>query len=60
MVNKCNFINFKIKIAQVFDTRRKEAVKSYDCAGFQQTAVTFNDTAEQVMSGSIDNDIRVR
>ncbi|GMT05154.1 hypothetical protein PENTCL1PPCAC_27328, partial [Pristionchus entomophagus] len=44
---------------KVFDTRRKEAVKSYDCNGFQQTAVTFNDTAEQVISGSIDNDIRV-
>ena len=44
---------------KVFDTRVKDAVKSYQCDGFQQTAVTFNDTSEQLIAGGIDNDIRV-
>lgn len=31
-----------------------------DLMHFQVTAVTFNDTAEQVISGGIDNDMKVR
>ena len=44
--------------AKVHDIRMKDAVKTYENK-YQQTAVTFNDTSDQVIVGGIDNDIKV-
>lgn len=38
--------------------RRKAPVKSLQST-YQVTAVTFDDTAQQIFSGGIDNDIKV-
>lgn len=43
---------------KVWDVRRKAPVKSLQST-YQVTAVTFDDTAQQVFSGGIDNDIKV-
>jgi len=43
---------------KVWDSRRRDAVHSFP-SEYQVTAVTFNDTAEQVISGGIDNDLKV-
>lgn len=37
----------------------KDAVKTYENK-YQQTAITFNDTSDQVLVGGIDNDIKAR
>ncbi|MCL4117402.1 UNVERIFIED_CONTAM: hypothetical protein GTU68_035821 [Idotea baltica] len=42
----------------LWDQRKKRPVTSLQNT-FQVTAVTFNDTAEQVISGGIDNDLKV-
>ncbi|KAJ8973181.1 hypothetical protein NQ317_007157 [Molorchus minor] len=42
---------------KIWDTRKKLAVASMNTT-FQTTAVSFNDTAEQVFSGGIDNEIK--
>ncbi|RZF34653.1 hypothetical protein LSTR_LSTR012735 [Laodelphax striatellus] len=44
--------------AKVWDTRKKGHATSLNNT-YQVTAVTFNDTAEQVISGGIDNDVKV-
>ncbi|VDN23008.1 unnamed protein product [Cylicostephanus goldi] len=41
---------------QVHDVRIKDAVKTYENR-FQQLAVTFNDTSDEIFAGSIDGDI---
>lgn len=43
---------------RVWDTRSRHQVHTLNNT-YQVTAVTFNDTAEQVISGGIDNDIKV-
>lgn len=43
---------------RVWDTRKKDAVTKLN-ADYQVTAVSYNDTAEQIFSGGIDNDIKV-
>jgi Prp8 binding protein len=43
----------------MWDTRKREAVTTLQNT-YQLTAVTFNDTSEQVVSGGIDNDLKVR
>ncbi len=43
---------------QLWDSRRKIPVSSLQNT-YQVTAVNFSDTAEQVISGGIDNDIKV-
>ncbi|XP_076043020.1 U5 small nuclear ribonucleoprotein 40 kDa protein [Oratosquilla oratoria] len=42
----------------IWDVRRKKPATTLQHT-FQVTAVTFNDTAEQVISGGIDNDLKV-
>ena len=45
---------------QIHDLRRREPVMSFENVNkFQITAVTFNDTAELVVSGGIDNALKV-
>uniref|UniRef100_A0A914VXZ9 U5 small nuclear ribonucleoprotein 40 kDa protein n=1 Tax=Plectus sambesii TaxID=2011161 RepID=A0A914VXZ9_9BILA len=43
---------------KVWDTRKREAVTTLPNT-YQLTAVTFNDTSEQVISGGIDNDLKI-
>ncbi|XP_018334206.1 U5 small nuclear ribonucleoprotein 40 kDa protein [Agrilus planipennis] len=43
---------------KLWDTRKKNFVNSLN-ASQPVTAVTFNDTAEQIFSGSIDNEVKV-
>lgn len=43
---------------KIWDARKKFVCNTMD-NGYQVTAVTLNDTAEQVISGGIDNDIKV-
>ncbi|KAL3279186.1 hypothetical protein HHI36_016699 [Cryptolaemus montrouzieri] len=43
---------------KLWDVRKKQSFASLD-ASYQVTAVSFNDTSEQVFSGGIDNDIKV-
>lgn len=43
---------------RLWDTRKKQST-SVMSSNYQVTAVSFNDTAEQVFSGGIDNDIKV-
>ncbi|CAB3401077.1 unnamed protein product [Caenorhabditis bovis] len=42
---------------KVFDIRTREPVKNY-ANKYQQTAVTFNDTTDQIFCGGIDNEIK--
>lgn len=43
---------------KMWDTRKKSATNTFQNT-YQVTAVTFNDTAEQIISGGIDDDIKV-
>jgi len=43
---------------RLWDSRKKVAVQTMQ-SNFQVTAVSFSDTSEQVISGGIDNDIKV-
>ncbi|KAK6050076.1 WD domain, G-beta repeat protein [Cooperia oncophora] len=43
-------------LVKVHDVRQKNAVKTYENR-FQQLAVTFNDTTDEIFVGSIDSDI---
>lgn len=43
---------------RIWDQRKKDAVNKFECT-YQVTSVTFNDTSEQILSGGIDNDIKV-
>lgn len=43
---------------KIWDMRKKQCVTSLP-SPYQVTAVSFNDTTEQVFSGGIDNDIKV-
>lgn len=43
---------------KMWDTRKRNSIASFN-TNYQVTAVSFNDTAEQVFSGGIDNDIKV-
>ena len=42
----------------MWDARRKGVINTFQSM-YQVTAVAFNDTAEQIFSGGIDNDIKV-
>lgn len=54
----CPF-KFRRNFCQVWDTRQRAPVNTYQ-ATYQVTSVSFNDTAEQIFSGGIDNDVKVR
>lgn len=43
---------------QLWDIRKKGAIHTFQNT-YQVLAVTFNDTSDQIMSGGIDNDIKV-
>ncbi|XP_077285600.1 U5 small nuclear ribonucleoprotein 40 kDa protein [Arctopsyche grandis] len=43
---------------KIWDTRKRNVVSTMN-SNYQVTAVTFNDTSEQVITGGIDNDIKV-
>lgn len=43
---------------QLWDIRKKAAVQTFQNT-YQVLAVTFNDTSDQIISGGIDNDIKV-
>lgn len=43
---------------QMWDARKKGVISTFQCT-YQVTAVSFNDTAEQIFAGGIDNDIKV-
>lgn len=45
-------------LLQLWDARKKGCQQTFQST-YQVTAVSFNDTAEQVISGGIDNDIKV-
>ena len=45
-------------IFQFWDSRKKIAIDTYQ-SNYQVTAVSFTDTAEQLISGGIDNEIKV-
>lgn len=45
-------------IFQVWDARQRAPVHTFQ-ATYQVTAVSFSDTAEQIFSGGIDNEIKV-
>lgn len=47
------------KYLQVWDARKKGTLHTFQDT-YQVTSVTFNDTAEQIISGGIDNVIKVR
>lgn len=42
---------------QMWDARKKGVINTFQST-YQVTAVSFNDTAEQIFSGGIDNDIK--
>ena len=44
---------------KLWDSRKKGTIATFQNA-YQVTSVTFNDTAEQIISGGIDNEIKVR
>ena len=44
---------------QLWDSRKKGVLQTFQNT-YQVTAVSLSDTAEQVISGGIDNDIKVR
>ena len=46
-------------VLQLWDSRKKGVLQTFQNT-YQVTAVTLSDTAEQVISGGIDNDIKVR
>lgn len=43
---------------QLWDIRKKGAIHTFQNT-YQVLAVTFNDTSDQILSGGIDNDIKV-
>jgi len=43
---------------RIWDPRKRDAVTTLNTE-YQVTAVSFNDTAEQIFSSGIDNDIKV-
>lgn len=43
---------------QLWDIRKKGAIHTFQNT-YQVLAVTFNDTSDQIMSGGIDNEIKV-
>lgn len=43
---------------QLWDARKKTAVTTFQ-SSYQVTSVSFTDTAEQILSGGIDNEIKV-
>lgn len=43
---------------QLWDIRKKAAIQTFQNT-YQVLAVTFNDTSDQIISGGIDNDIKV-
>ena len=51
--------SYYFSTAQLWDSRKKGVLQTFQNT-YQVTAVTFSDTAEQVISGGIDNDIKVR
>ena len=46
-------------LLQLWDIRKKAAIQTFQNT-YQVLAVTFNDTSDQIISGGIDNDIKVR
>ena len=42
----------------MWDARKKGVIHTFQSM-YQVTAVAFNDTAEQIFSGGIDNDVKV-
>lgn len=52
-VKNCLFLGF-----QLWDIRKKASVHTFQNT-YQVLSVTFNDTSDQIISGGIDNDIKV-
>ena len=50
--------SFVVFCPQLWDTRKKGAAQSFQNT-YQVTSVCFSDTGEQIMSGGIDNDVKV-
>lgn len=50
--------NCPVVLLQLWDIRKKAAVQTFQNT-YQVLAVTFNDTSDQIISGGIDNDIKV-
>ncbi|EMP29958.1 U5 small nuclear ribonucleoprotein 40 kDa protein [Chelonia mydas] len=46
------------ELLELWDIRKKAAVQTFQNT-YQVLAVTFNDTSDQIISGGIDNDIKV-
>ena len=54
-------VSFAISIfisQQMWDARKKGCLNTFQCT-YQVTAATFNDTAEQIICGGIDNELKV-
>lgn len=51
-------IDSPLLLLQLWDIRKKAAIQTFQNT-YQVLAVTFNDTSDQIISGGIDNDIKV-
>ena len=56
----CNCCYYRLSrpLFQLWDIRKKAAIQTFQNT-YQVLAVTFNDTSDQIISGGIDNDIKV-
>lgn len=52
------FLCMRLSPRQLWDIRKKGAIHTFQNT-YQVLAVTFNDTSDQILSGGIDNDIKV-
>lgn len=51
-------VDSPVFLLQLWDIRKKAAIQTFQNT-YQVLAVTFNDTSDQIISGGIDNDIKV-
>ena len=51
-------VSVRLSLCQLWDIRKKGAIHTFQNT-YQVLAVTFNDTSDQILSGGIDNDIKV-
>lgn len=57
-LSQCCEIDSPVLLLQLWDIRKKAAIQTFQNT-YQVLAVTFNDTSDQIISGGIDNDIKV-
>lgn len=55
---ECRYYRLSCPLFQLWDIRKKAAIQTFQNT-YQVLAVTFNDTSDQIISGGIDNDIKV-